>query len=37
MNSTMYVTQEGPANALALSKDYSQVVIAGRNGKFYVP
>ncbi|KAF4520935.1 hypothetical protein B566_EDAN008910 [Ephemera danica] len=28
---TMYVTQEGPANALALNKDYSQVVIAGRN------
>ncbi|KAJ8878271.1 hypothetical protein PR048_018848 [Dryococelus australis] len=28
---TMFVTQEGPANALALSKDYSQVVIAGRN------
>ncbi|XP_066997844.1 GATOR2 complex protein WDR24 isoform X2 [Anabrus simplex] len=28
---TMFVTQEGPANALALNKDYSQVVIAGRN------
>jgi hypothetical protein len=29
---TMCITQEGPANALALNKDYSQVVIAGRNG-----
>ncbi|XP_063233136.1 GATOR2 complex protein WDR24 [Bacillus rossius redtenbacheri] len=29
--STMFVTQEGPANALALNKDYTQVVIAGRN------
>nr|CAD7456518.1 unnamed protein product [Timema tahoe] len=28
---TMFVTQEGPANALALNKDNSQVVIAGRN------
>ncbi|KAJ4434158.1 hypothetical protein ANN_16478 [Periplaneta americana] len=28
---TMFITQEGPANALALNKDYSQVVIAGRN------
>lgn len=29
---TMFVVQDGPANALALSKDYNQVVIAGRNG-----
>lgn len=29
---TSFVTQEGPANALALNKDNSQVVIAGRNG-----
>ncbi|KAL7293772.1 hypothetical protein TKK_0012834 [Trichogramma kaykai] len=28
---TSYITQEGPANALALNKDNSQVVIAGRN------
>ncbi|XP_008206371.1 GATOR complex protein WDR24 isoform X2 [Nasonia vitripennis] len=28
---TSFVTQEGPANALALNKDNSQVVIAGRN------
>ncbi|XP_043477248.1 GATOR complex protein WDR24 [Leptopilina heterotoma] len=28
---TVFVTQEGPANALALSKDNNQVVIAGRN------
>ncbi|XP_059470417.1 GATOR complex protein WDR24 [Neocloeon triangulifer] len=28
---TMFATQEGPANALALNKDCSQVVIAGRN------
>ncbi|CAB3365150.1 Hypothetical predicted protein [Cloeon dipterum] len=28
---TMFATQEGPANALALNKDFSQVVIAGRN------
>ncbi|KAK7793188.1 hypothetical protein R5R35_012832 [Gryllus longicercus] len=28
---TFFVTQEGPANALALNKDYSHVVIAGRN------
>jgi hypothetical protein len=28
----MCITQDGPANALALNKDYSQVVIAGRNG-----
>lgn len=32
MGRTMCVTQEGPANALALNKDYSHVVIAGRNG-----
>lgn len=31
---TMYVMQEGPANALALNKDHSQVVIAGRNGMY---
>lgn len=36
MFSTIHVTQEGPANALALNKDYSQVVIAGRNGKVFV-
>lgn len=29
---TVCITQEGPANALALNKDNSQVVIAGRNG-----
>lgn len=28
---TFFVTQEGFANALALNKDFSQVVIAGRN------
>ncbi|XP_015608767.1 GATOR complex protein WDR24 isoform X2 [Cephus cinctus] len=28
---TVFITQEGPANALALNKDNSQVVIAGRN------
>ncbi|XP_046736696.1 GATOR complex protein WDR24 [Diprion similis] len=28
---TVFVTQEGPANALALNKDNTQVVIAGRN------
>ncbi|XP_034949561.1 GATOR complex protein WDR24 [Chelonus insularis] len=28
---TMYITQESPANALALNKDNTQVVIAGRN------
>lgn len=33
MYQTINVTQEGPANALALNKDYNQVVIAGRNGK----
>lgn len=27
----MYITQEGPANALALNKENTQVVIAGRN------
>lgn len=34
MNQTIQVSLEGPANALALNKDYSQVVIAGRNGNF---
>lgn len=29
---TVMITQESPANALALNKDHSQVVIAGRNG-----
>lgn len=29
---TGFITQESPANALALNKDNSQVVIAGRNG-----
>ena len=29
---TAFIVQEGPANALALNKDNSQVVIAGRNG-----
>jgi hypothetical protein len=33
MSRTTCITQDGPANALALNKDYSQVVIAGRNGK----
>ncbi|XP_077297992.1 WD repeat domain 24 [Arctopsyche grandis] len=28
---TIFVPQEGPANALALNKDFTQVVIAGRN------
>ncbi|XP_043270686.1 GATOR complex protein WDR24 isoform X2 [Venturia canescens] len=28
---TVFITQEGPANALALNKDNTQVVIAGRN------
>ncbi|XP_071446852.1 GATOR2 complex protein WDR24 [Hetaerina americana] len=28
---TMFIAQEGPANALALNKDNTQVVIAGRN------
>ena len=35
MSRTMCITQEGPANALALNKDYSQVVIAGRNGNYF--
>lgn len=34
-SNTICVSQEGPANALALNKDCSQVVIAGRNGKSY--
>ncbi|CAG9865072.1 unnamed protein product [Phyllotreta striolata] len=29
--STFFVVQEGPVNALALNKDYSQVAIGGRN------
>ena len=33
---TMFITQEGPANALALNKDNSQVVIAGRNGNHFL-
>lgn len=36
MYQTIHVTQEGPANALALNKDYSQVVIAGRNGIIFI-
>lgn len=32
---TVCITQEGPANALALNKDNSQVVIAGRHGKLF--
>lgn len=35
MSKTVFVTQEGPANALALNKDNSQVVIAGRNGMIF--
>ncbi|XP_012246191.1 GATOR complex protein WDR24 [Bombus vosnesenskii] len=31
ISKTVCITQEGPANALALNKDNSQVVIAGRN------
>lgn len=31
MSKTIFITQESPANALALNKDYSNVVIAGRN------
>uniref|UniRef100_A0A0A9YPZ5 GATOR2 complex protein WDR24 n=1 Tax=Lygus hesperus TaxID=30085 RepID=A0A0A9YPZ5_LYGHE len=31
MHKTIFIAQEGPANALALNKDYSRVVIAGRN------
>lgn len=36
---TFYVTQEGPVNALALNRDYTQVIIGGRNGLYfyYVP
>lgn len=34
MSKSIFITQEGPANALALNKDYTHVVIAGRNGKF---
>jgi hypothetical protein len=37
MSRTTCITQDGPANALALNKDYSQVVIAGRNGKKFIP
>jgi hypothetical protein len=36
MSRTTYITQDGPANALALNKDYSQVVIAGRNGNSFI-
>lgn len=32
-SNTICVSEEGPANALALNKDATQVVIAGRNGK----
>lgn len=32
MASTFSCAQEGPVNALALNKDYTQVAIAGRNG-----
>jgi len=32
---TICIAQEGPANALALNKDNSQVVIAGRNGTIF--
>lgn len=32
MSKTIFITQESPANALALNKDYTNVVIAGRNG-----
>lgn len=35
ISKTVCITQEGPANALALSKDNSQVVIAGRNGELF--
>ncbi|XP_073969024.1 WD repeat domain 24 isoform X1 [Rhodnius prolixus] len=31
MSKSIFITQEGPANALALNKDYTHVVIAGRN------
>lgn len=30
---TISITQDGSANALAINKDFNQVVIAGRNGK----
>jgi len=33
MKSVSFNLGDGPANALALSKDYSHVVVAGRNGK----
>lgn len=33
---THYVTLEASANALAVSRDASQVVVAGRNGMCYV-
>lgn len=36
-SNTICVSQEGPANALALNKDASQVVIAGRNGIYQLP
>lgn len=29
---TFQINQEGPVNALALNKDFSQVAIGGRNG-----
>lgn len=35
ISKTVCITQEGPANALALNKDNSQVVIAGRNGRLF--
>lgn len=34
--STFYVGQEGPVNALALNRDYTQVAIGGRNGKIKI-
>lgn len=33
---TISITQDGPANALAINKDFNQVVIAGRNGKGFL-
>lgn len=30
---TISILQDGSANALAINKDFNQVVIAGRNGK----
>lgn len=33
---TISITQDGPANALAINKDFNQVVIAGRNGKKFL-